>query len=45
MSNEVKSTPEEILEKAINAARNKGLAVQATSSRLDEDGTTVSKNY
>lgn len=45
MTEESKSTPEEILERAINAARKKGLAVTATSSRLDDDGISISKNY
>ena len=42
---ETQSTPEEILERAINAARNKGLAVTAVSSRLDDGGVSVNKTY
>jgi hypothetical protein len=39
------STPEELLARAIEKARKAGLEVRATSTRLDEDGVTVSKNY
>lgn len=42
---EVKSTPEEVLERAIEAARKKGLVVTASSSRLDDDGVSISRTY
>jgi len=41
---EVKSTPEEVLERAIEAARKKGLEVTASSSRVD-DGVSINKTY
>lgn len=42
---ETQSTPEQILERAIKAARNKGLEVTAVSSRLDDDGVSINKTY
>lgn len=41
-----KSTPEELLQKAVEKARKAGLHVHASSSRVDEeDGHTIEKEY